>query len=136
MKKFLHQKDKLLIVNCVLYRKITNKTGKQRQILLSEVLKKTILESFPNHAGHQGVERNVSLLKKRCFWPRMLQDVQKWCKSCERCLIGKAPIPAINPTMSNLIAYKPQEILAIDFTVLEKSSDGRENVLIMTDIFS
>lgn len=55
MKKLLHQKDKLFIANCVLYRKITNMTGEQRQILLSEVLKKTVLESIPNHAGYQGV---------------------------------------------------------------------------------
>lgn len=43
--------------------------------------------------------------------------------------------PSQQPAVSNLIAYKPLEILAICFTSLEKSSDGCENVLIMTDIF-
>jgi hypothetical protein len=38
--------------------------------------------------------------------------------------------------MSHLLASKPNEILAIDFTVLEPATDGRENVLVMTDIFS
>ena len=66
----------------------------------------------------------------------MTQDVQKWCKACERCMIGKAPVPSIKPPIGNLIAYSPLEILAIDFTLLEKSSDGREHVLVMTDIFS
>jgi hypothetical protein len=32
--------------------------------------------------------------------------------------------------MGSLIACKPLDILAMDFTILEKSSDGRENVLI------
>ena len=30
----------------------------------------------------------------------------------------------------------PLEVLAIDFTVLEPATDGRENVLIMTDVFT
>jgi hypothetical protein len=38
--------------------------------------------------------------------------------------------------MSHLIATKPNEIVAMDFTLLEKSSDGRENVLVLTDVFS
>ena len=33
-------------------------------------------------------------------------------------------------------ATRPNEILAIDFTLLEPASDGRENVLILTDIFT
>lgn len=33
-------------------------------------------------------------------------------------------------------ATRPNEILALDFTLLEPASDGRENVLILTDIFT
>jgi hypothetical protein len=35
-----------------------------------------------------------------------------------------------------LLASAPNEILATYFTLLEKSSDGRENVLVLTDVFS
>ena len=38
--------------------------------------------------------------------------------------------------MGSLLASKPLEVLAIDFTVLERSSDGLENVLVMTDVFT
>ena len=38
--------------------------------------------------------------------------------------------------MGHLTASKPNDILAMDFTVLEPASDGRENILIMTDVFS
>ena len=51
-------------------------------------------------------------------------------------MIWKAPIPSIKPPTGSLIAHNPLEILAIDFTLLEKASDGRENVLVMTDIFT
>jgi hypothetical protein len=35
-----------------------------------------------------------------------------------------------------LLASRPNEILAIDYTVLEPSSSGLENVLVMTDVFT
>lgn len=38
--------------------------------------------------------------------------------------------------MGHLLASRPNEILAIDFTVLEPSSSGLENALVMTDIFT
>ena len=38
--------------------------------------------------------------------------------------------------MGHVLADKPLKLLAIDFTMLEKASDGRENVLVMTDVFS
>jgi len=38
--------------------------------------------------------------------------------------------------MGHLLATKPLEVLAIDFTVLEPATDGRENVLVMTDVFT
>ena len=38
--------------------------------------------------------------------------------------------------MGSLLALQPLEVLAIDFTILEPASDGRENVLVMTDVFT
>lgn len=38
--------------------------------------------------------------------------------------------------MDHLLASKPNELLAMDFTILEKASDGRKNVLVITDVFS
>lgn len=38
--------------------------------------------------------------------------------------------------MDHLLASKPNELLAMDFTSLEKASDERENVLFITDVFS
>ena len=136
VRKLLNQKDKLYIENAVLYKRSNDETGEIRQLVLPECLRDKVLESIHNHAGHQGVERTLSLLRKRCYLPRMMQDVQLWCKTCERCMIGKAPTPSIKPPTGNLIAYNPLEILAIDFTLLEKASDGRENVLVFTDIFT
>lgn len=38
--------------------------------------------------------------------------------------------------MGHLLASRPNKILAIDFTLLEPSRNGYENVVVMTDVFS
>lgn len=43
---------------------------------------------------------------------------------------------AVPSFMGHLLASCPNEILAMDFTLLEPSQNGLENVLIMTDVFS
>ena len=52
---------------------------------------------------------------------------------CLRCL---SHYVRIWTPMGHLIASQPLSVLAIDFTLLEQSSDGRENVLVMTDVFT
>ena len=136
VRKLLKQKDILRIVEDVVYREIQGDTGPIHQVLLPTALNHSVLESLHNHAGHQGVGRKSSLVKSRCHWPNMQNDKVQFCKRCERCIVAKAPIPTIRPPVGNLLAYQPQEILAVDFTVLKPASDGRENVLVMTDIFT
>lgn len=50
--------------------------------------------------------------------------------------LSNAVVPKINTFMGSISASRPHEILAIDFTVLEPSTDGKKNILVMTDIFS
>lgn len=38
--------------------------------------------------------------------------------------------------LGSLLASRPLEIIAIDFTVLDRASNGQENVLVVTDVFS
>ena len=45
---------------------------------------------------------------------------------------GKLP----KATMGHLLAKRPLEAIAVDFTVLEPASSGVENVLVFTDVFN
>ncbi|XP_038074823.1 uncharacterized protein LOC119742731 [Patiria miniata] len=110
--------------------------GDSYQLLLPAELQPMVMDTLHNQAGHQGRERTLALIRKRCFWPGMATTVEKWCQKCERCTVSKAPTPAVRPSMGRLLAERPLDILAIDFTILEKATDGRENVLVMTDVFS
>lgn len=40
------------------------------------------------------------------------------------------------PSLGNLLVKKPLEILAMDFTLVEKTSDGFNCVMVLTDVFT
>ncbi|KAL8606985.1 hypothetical protein ACOMHN_041374 [Nucella lapillus] len=84
--------------------------------------------------GHQGLERTLGLLRSRAYWPGMHRDVKGYIEGCERCTMGRRP--SVNTTSGHLLASRPLEVLAIDFTKLDQASDGREDVLVMTDVFT
>ncbi|GFO36958.1 Pol polyprotein [Plakobranchus ocellatus] len=81
-------------------------------------------------------DRTLQLLRRRCFWPQMADDVQKYCNQCHRCQIAKKPGIGVHQTQGHLLATAPLEIVAMDFTKLEPASDGREDVLVLTDVFT
>ncbi|KAL0194612.1 hypothetical protein M9458_008184, partial [Cirrhinus mrigala] len=93
-------------------------------------------EGFCTEHGHQGVERTTELVRQRCYWPGMTGEVAHWCREYECCQSAKDVQPVVSSFMGHLLASRPNEILAVDFTVLEPSSSGLENVLVMTDVFT
>ena len=48
--------------------------------------------------------------------------------------MAKDKPPKLQTHMGCLEATAPLDVLAVDFTVLEPASDGRDNVLVITDI--
>lgn len=134
----LRQWDRLVEENGVLYRQVFRPDGAEAvfQLLLPAALKADVLNEVHQGHGHQGVERTLELLRQRCYWPGMSAEVAQWCQACERCQVAKESQPTARTFMGHLLASRPNEILAIDFTVLEPSRNGMEDVLVMTDVFS
>ena len=62
--------------------------------------------------------------------------MNSYCASCSRCCTAKVLRPTVKLSVGHLLAEKPLKLLAIDYTKSEKASDGRKNVLTMTDAFS
>ncbi|XP_057194088.1 protein NYNRIN-like [Triplophysa rosa] len=46
------------------------------------------------------------------------------------------PQPKIKAPWTSFLASRPLEVVAVDFTTLEPATDGRENVLVVTDVFT
>ncbi|PIK53738.1 Retrovirus polyprotein [Apostichopus japonicus] len=131
LKLYLREWDKLKEKNGLLYRQSADGC----QLLLPKVLRKEVLSLCHDNTGHQGTKRTLSLVRSRCYWPRLQQDVVEHCQLCDRCTRAKNP-PKIREPLKFIQSSRPNEILAIDFTILEKDARGKENVLVMTDVFS
>lgn len=136
--KLLKHWQRIRCQDGVLYRSI-RLPGDSRatfQIILPQCLRQEVLRGLHDDHGHQGIERTTRLIRERCFWPGMSREIEKYCQECGRCIVAKAVRPQVRTFPGNLTASRPLEIVAIDFTTLEKSTDGREHVLIATDVFS
>ncbi|KXJ15652.1 Retrovirus-related Pol polyprotein from transposon 297 [Exaiptasia diaphana] len=118
-----------------LYRVISVKGHTVRQLLLPSSLRAQLLHSLHDELGHQAAERTLALARSRCYWPGMATDIINHCQKCERCTLSKAG-KKLHPSMGSLTASRPLEVVAIDFTILEKGSNGIENVLVITDVFT
>ncbi|KAL1259109.1 hypothetical protein QQF64_009686 [Cirrhinus molitorella] len=138
VKELARQWDRLREKDGCLYRLSYTPDGHREiyQLLLPQKLQREVFSSLHDNHGHQGKDRTAELVKRRCYWPGMMRDVEKWCRECQRCILAKAVQPKVRSFMGTLQASRPHEILAIDFTLLEPASDGRENVLVLTDVFS
>ena len=106
------------------------------QLVVPGVLRPVVLQEVHDRHGHQGRERTSRLLAERCYWPGAYSAVQDHCKECVRCGLGKAALPAAHPPTGHLTASRPLEVVALDFSLLERSRDGFEQVLVVTDVFT
>uniref|UniRef100_A0A3B1KDF0 Gypsy retrotransposon integrase-like protein 1 n=1 Tax=Astyanax mexicanus TaxID=7994 RepID=A0A3B1KDF0_ASTMX len=138
VKELVRQWQRIVERQGVLYRSVQLPPAKHTvfQLVLPKALQTEVLLALHDQHGHQGMERTTDLVRQRCYWPKMWQDIKKWCTECERCSIAKAMHPKVRTFMGSLLATRPLEILAMDFTVLERASNGQENVLVLTDVFS
>ena len=94
------------------------------QFVLPQPYWKQALEACHDNMGHLGIERTTSLLRDRFYWPSTLEDIEKYIKSCRRCLRFKTqPEKAeLNP----IIATRPLELVHIDYlTTIEFKVEQR-----------
>ncbi|XP_051938977.1 uncharacterized protein K02A2.6-like [Hippocampus zosterae] len=121
----------------LLYRVINDvHLGECYQLLLPACLKDKVLRSVHDQMGHQGIERTLGLLRQRCFWGGMHEEVEQWIKKCQRCVLTKMPQPKIRAPQTQFLATRPLEVVPVDFTTLERATDGRESLLVITDVFT
>lgn len=132
-RKMLREWKRISEEDGVLYRTVIIKGQRVRQICLPLQLRDTVLNCVHDQTGHQGTEKTIALARLRCYWVGMANDIAAYCQNCPRCTLAKAG-PKIKTAMGAVTAKRPLEILAIDFTMLEPSSGGIENVLVLTDV--
>ncbi|KAL6465913.1 hypothetical protein MHYP_G00260460 [Metynnis hypsauchen] len=118
--------------NGILYRK----TATRKQLVLPEKYKKLVLRKLHNGMGHQGVDRTVSLIRDRFFWPNLQKDVENYVsRSCE-CLKQKKPSRETRAPLTSITTTQPFELVSIDFLHVDRCSGGYEYILIVVDHFT
>ena len=105
-------------------------------LVIPSSLQSLVLDFIHTRAGHQGGNKTLSLAKSRYFWVGMDKMIKDFVSSCEACRLSKPPTRKMVVPRGSFIASRPGEVVSIDFTVLDKSANGIENVLVITDVHS
>ena len=129
----LRESKRLKVVNGLLMREINWFGETLHQVVIPRDKRVPAWRLALDRSGHQGPERTTEILLKRCYWLGTYNDVLHYCQSCQRCKFAKLPaVKALQPLL-HLTARFPLEIVAMDFTQLERAADGRELVLMSFD---
>ena len=96
------------------------------------------MEACHDNKGHLGIERTLSLLHDRFYWPNMAQDVEFYVKFCPRCLRFKRLPERAN--LNPIEATRPMELVHIDYLTKGAPKNSRSlkdvNILIVMDDFT
>lgn len=115
---------------------LRRKTNTQTQLVLPARYKQRVLRELHDNMGHQGLDRTMSLIRERFYWPQMQNDVDHYVtKSCV-CLKQKKPCREARAPLQNIVTTHPFELVSIDFLHLDKCRGGYEYILIVVDHFT
>ncbi|KAK3528837.1 hypothetical protein QTP70_011760 [Hemibagrus guttatus] len=75
--------------------------------------------------GHPGIQRTLSLLQQRFWWPRMAVEVKRYVQGCRECAMSKSPrhLPA-GKLLPLPVPTRPWSHLGVDFIVDLPDSEG------------
>ena len=109
---------------------------KYHQLVLPQQYHRKVLMAFHDHMGHQGIDRTMDLLRERVYWPSMAKDAQNWLTNCHHCQIAQGDYNQPKPKIGHLEVHNPLDLVCLDFTKIDPSKTGKENILVITDAFT
>nr|KAG5692734.1 hypothetical protein BaRGS_033845 [Batillaria attramentaria] len=118
----------------VLHRETKQENETRSQVVLPSAFVRRVLKGMHDDVGHPGRDRTASLIRERFWWPQMNQDIDDWCKDCQRCLRRKAV--GTKAPLVNITTTQPLELICLDYLTLETSGGGFQHVLVITDHFT
>ena len=86
--------------------------------------------------GHPGVDQTIALCREQFYWNTMYKNVAQYVKDCPHCQVAKGSHVGPKTQLGSIVANGPLDLLCVDFTTMDPSRDGKENVLVLTDAFS
>ena len=126
----------------VLYRKWHSPKKKippRLQLVVPRSLQDTVLESLHCGltAGHLGIKKTISKVKKSFYWYRMKESIRTWIKNCTVCGARKSPNKKLKSTPQNYSVGAPMDRVATDILgPFPQSSSGNRYILLVGDYFT
>ena len=134
--RYLWQFDRLVFHQGVLHRVYEQDGAKNHQLILPIEFRAQAMELLHNQQGHQAVKHTIQLVCESFYLSTLLQDITSWVKYCKWCQSAKDQYVDPDPSQGSVIANNPMDLLCIDFMNVDPHKDGKENVLIMNNVFS
>lgn len=70
----------------------------------------------------------MARLRRNYYWPSLVKDVRGWVQQCKICALVRDVLTKSQAPMTCTNVTTPLEVLAMDYTLLEPSAGGYENV--------
>ena len=134
--KLALQWDRLILKQGVLHRLYIFNEMEYHQLVLPQRYHHKVLMALHDHMGHQGIDRTLDLLGERVYWPSMAKDAQNWVTNCRCCQVAGGDYNQPKPKIGHLEAHNPLDLVCLDFTKIDPSKTGKENVLVITNAFT
>jgi hypothetical protein len=88
-------------------------------------------------AGYFGMEKNVVILQKHFYWPKLRHDISKYIRSSIAYAIAKTTIKNKGLYTPLPTLEKPWESISMDYmSVLPSTKQGNDCVFVVVDRFS
>lgn len=86
---------------------------------------------------HFGINKTIGEMKEKFYWPKLRDDVKKWCAQCDLCSARKGPSRKIKAPCATYVVGSPLERVAIDILgPLPVTEDGNKYILVAMDYFT
>ena len=135
VRKYLREWQNLYLKGDILYRKTKVGGCPVDQLALPESFFGLVSAGLHDSIGHQGIERTLSLVKSRFYWPGIDSTVEAYVRKCPRCIQRKTP-SSVSAGLVSIHSTYPLELVCMDFLSLEMSKGGYEIILVMTDHYT
>ncbi len=131
----------LEVHNQVLYKRYTNEgsTEPTLQLVAPPCLRRQVMYYLHTHrtAGHVGMKKTSANIRRRFWWPRIRDDIKRWCHTCRPCQQRKARYGLKNSPLQSDLVGSPMERVCIDILSFQEETDnGNTCVLVVSDVFT
>ena len=108
----------------------------REQIFVPEQLRVSVLKRCHDHllAGHFGIHKTIDLISCSFWWPDLIQDCNKYARSCATCLRCKTSQAKTWGLLESLpVPEKPWSMISMDFIVELPPSENFTSIFVVVD---